>query len=262
MKRGREFETSANPASKRLSRMLFMRSFGVVASYYLFLIWFIEGWFIKAGVMAGDGSTDGQTKELVRQVADHYSARTNQTREQREASPIIHLKKLNNWVRPSSYLRSMQRFHQWRDHVWIVMVVLHGYFTRVVDSVFICVTGQIKSVLIQIYTARGDAVIDVACGKVHSFWRRLANLCQSYYNLLEVCFSVGIVMDIHGFTFWYASLWLGWCVVMMQGGDLIKWDKASIGYYVGIDIAEGSVLSSFHAHDTVMLEMVESTISA
>lgn len=29
---------------------------------------------------------------------------------------------------------------------------------------------------------------------------------------------------------------------MMQGGDLIKWDKASIGYYVGIDIAEGSVL--------------------
>lgn len=26
-----------------------------------------------------------------------------------------------------------------------------------------------------------------------------------------------------------------------QGGDLIKWDKAKIGYYVGIDIAEGSV---------------------
>lgn len=54
--------------------------------------------------MAGDGSSaaDGQTKELVRQVADHYSARTNQTREQREASPIIHLKKLNNWVRASS----------------------------------------------------------------------------------------------------------------------------------------------------------------
>lgn len=28
-----------------------------------------------------------------------------------------------------------------------------------------------------------------------------------------------------------------------QGGDLIKWDKAKIGYYVGIDIANGSVSS-------------------
>ncbi|CDY41118.1 BnaC05g11090D [Brassica napus] len=26
-----------------------------------------------------------------------------------------------------------------------------------------------------------------------------------------------------------------------NGGDLIKWDKARIGFYVGIDIAEGSV---------------------
>ncbi|KAL6976203.1 mRNA (guanine-N(7))-methyltransferase, partial [Sarracenia purpurea var. burkii] len=47
----------------------------------------------------------------------------------------------------------------------------------------------IKSVLIQLYARRGDAVLDLACGK---------------------------------------------------GGDLIKWDKAKIGYYVGIDIAEGS----------------------
>ncbi|XP_047260124.1 mRNA cap guanine-N7 methyltransferase 1-like, partial [Capsicum annuum] len=50
----------------------------------------------------------------------------------------------------------------------------------------------IKSVLIQLYTKRGDAVLDLACGK---------------------------------------------------GGDLIKWDKAKIGYYVGIDIANGSVSS-------------------
>ncbi|XP_021799945.1 mRNA cap guanine-N7 methyltransferase 1-like [Prunus avium] len=66
--------------------------------------------------------------------------------EEREARPIIHLKKLNNWI---------------------------------------------KSVLIQLYARRGDAVLDLACGK---------------------------------------------------GRDLIKWDKAKIGYYVGIDIAEGSVV--------------------
>lgn len=87
--------------------------------------------------MAGDGSSDGQTKELVRQVADHYSARTNQTREQREASPIIHLKKLNNWVRASSYLRSMQRFHQWKEYDCIVTFGgTSWHFTLVVDSVF------------------------------------------------------------------------------------------------------------------------------
>ncbi|KZV55971.1 MRNA capping enzyme family protein isoform 1 [Dorcoceras hygrometricum] len=88
---------------------------------------------------------DASTKIFARKVADHYSARTNQTLEEREASPIIHLKKLNNWI---------------------------------------------KSVLIQLYTRKGDAVLDLACGK---------------------------------------------------GGDLIKWDKAKIGYYVGIDIADGSI---------------------
>ncbi|KAL6538381.1 hypothetical protein OROGR_012369 [Orobanche gracilis] len=87
---------------------------------------------------------DESTKIYAKKVADHYSARTNQTLEEREASPIIHLKKLNNWI---------------------------------------------KSVLIQLYAKSGDAVLDLACGK---------------------------------------------------GGDLIKWDKARIGYYVGIDIADGS----------------------
>ncbi|KAG6541937.1 hypothetical protein Mapa_016662 [Marchantia paleacea] len=85
------------------------------------------------------------TKVTVRQVAEHYSNRSNQTREEREASPIIHLKKLNNWI---------------------------------------------KSVLIHLYAKRGDAVLDLGCGK---------------------------------------------------GGDLIKWDKASISYYVGVDVAEGSI---------------------
>ncbi|RZC54498.1 hypothetical protein C5167_013362 [Papaver somniferum] len=88
---------------------------------------------------------DENTRYMAQRVADHYSARSNQTFEEREASPIIHLKKLNNWI---------------------------------------------KSVLIQLYARRGDVVLDLACGK---------------------------------------------------GGDLIKWDKAGVGYYVGIDIAEGSI---------------------
>ncbi|KAL9246016.1 hypothetical protein vseg_019600 [Gypsophila vaccaria] len=83
--------------------------------------------------------------QLARKVADHYSARTNKTLDEREASRIIHLRKLSNWI---------------------------------------------KSVLIQLYARSGDVVIDLACGK---------------------------------------------------GGDLIKWDKANVGYYVGIDIAEGSI---------------------
>ncbi|XP_072969552.1 mRNA cap guanine-N(7) methyltransferase 1 isoform X1 [Typha angustifolia] len=94
------------------------------------------------------GDTHGVEDESTRnarRVADHYSSRSNQTLEEREASPIIHLKKLNNWI---------------------------------------------KSVLIQLYARRGDSVLDLACGK---------------------------------------------------GGDLIKWDKAKIGYYVGVDIAEGSI---------------------
>ncbi|KAI5075436.1 hypothetical protein GOP47_0009512 [Adiantum capillus-veneris] len=78
-------------------------------------------------------------------IAEHYSNRSNQTVQEREASPIIHLKKLNNWN---------------------------------------------KSVLIQLYTKKNDSVIDIACGK---------------------------------------------------GGDLIKWDKAKVSYYVGIDLAKGSI---------------------
>ncbi|XP_074560096.1 mRNA cap guanine-N(7) methyltransferase 1 [Curcuma longa] len=90
-------------------------------------------------------ASDDESFKNARRVAEHYSARSNQTLEEREASPIIHLKKLNNWI---------------------------------------------KSVLIQLYARSKDAVLDIACGK---------------------------------------------------GGDLIKWDKAKIGYYVGVDIAEGSI---------------------
>lgn len=45
-----------------------------------------------------DGEPES-TNNYARKVADHYSARSNKTLKEREASPIIHLKKLNNWVR-------------------------------------------------------------------------------------------------------------------------------------------------------------------
>ncbi|CAI5475468.1 unnamed protein product [Closterium sp. Yama58-4] len=50
---------------------------------------------------AGEGGAGGAEGEglLVRVVADHYSRRDNQQRHEREASPIIHLKKLNNWIK-------------------------------------------------------------------------------------------------------------------------------------------------------------------
>ncbi|CAD6246890.1 unnamed protein product [Miscanthus lutarioriparius] len=98
------------------------------------------------GAGGGYGGQQGCSEERssARRVADHYSARSNQTLQERESSPIIHLKKLNNWI---------------------------------------------KSVLIQLYARPGHCVLDLACGK---------------------------------------------------GGDLIKWDKANVGYYVGVDIAEGS----------------------
>lgn len=78
---------------------------------------------------------------------------------------------------------------------------------------------QIKSVLIQLYAKKGDAVLDLACGKV-------------------VCEGVSYMI-----CNWFVLCELMWSfrLCFYQGGDLIKWDKARIGYYVGIDIADGSV---------------------
>ena len=71
--------------------------------------------------------------------------------------------------------------------------------------------------LIQLYARPDDAVLDLACGKVI-----VLLLCSCQW----LCFLRLIAM---------------YCFNICQGGDLIKWDKARIGYYVGIDIAEGSV---------------------
>lgn len=95
--------------------------------------------------VGGGAPVRGVGGASVRDVAEHYSARENQRVDVRESSPIIHLKKLNNWI---------------------------------------------KSVLIRRYTQPGDYVLDLACGK---------------------------------------------------GGDLIKWDFAKIGFYLGIDVAKGSI---------------------
>ena len=100
---------------------------------------------------AGNGEADKQQPQAegenlhVQLVADHYSKRENQLRVQRDRSPIIHLKKLNNWV---------------------------------------------KSMLIRSHTPPGARVLDLACGK---------------------------------------------------GGDFAKWSRANISYYVGIDVAFGSI---------------------
>ena len=62
------------------------------------MVYFIEMHFDNGDLGDGHFLEDESTKIFARKVADHYSARTNQTLEEREASPIIHLKKLNNWV--------------------------------------------------------------------------------------------------------------------------------------------------------------------
>lgn len=73
-----------------------------LSCYLAFLVessWFLRLFSFNA-LCLGDSQflEDESTKIFARKVADHYSARSNQTLEEREASPIIHLKKLNNWV--------------------------------------------------------------------------------------------------------------------------------------------------------------------
>jgi hypothetical protein len=63
------------------------------------------GW-VAGGYGAQQGYSD--ERNSARRVADHYSARSNQTLEERENSPIIHLKKLNNWVCPDSRPSTLQ----------------------------------------------------------------------------------------------------------------------------------------------------------
>eukprot|EP01018_Ginkgo_biloba_P010764 Gb_41172 [translate_table: standard] len=66
---------------------------------------------------------DDNTKQLARKVAEHYSARTNQTLEEREASPIIHMKKLNNWSRAHPQ-KEKQQCLVWSQTVALYMGIL------------------------------------------------------------------------------------------------------------------------------------------
>lgn len=90
--------------------------------------------------------------------------------------------------------------------------------------------GQIKSVLIQLYAKRGDAVLDLACGKVD---------IRFYLYLIIFLPACADTLTFQMYFFVTFQMYFFLC----QGGDLIKWDKAKIGYYVGIDIADGSVKS-------------------
>ncbi|KAK7860364.1 mrna cap guanine-n7 methyltransferase 1 [Quercus suber] len=114
-------------------------------------IW-VFGVILFCFVVLGDSQflEDESTKIFARKVAEHYSARTNQTLEEREASPIIHLKKLNNWI---------------------------------------------KSVLIQLYARRGDAVLDLACGKALLtciIALQLLNLMRHHHKYLVVTLSLRV----------------------------------------------------------------------
>ncbi|KAG8375059.1 hypothetical protein BUALT_Bualt10G0060500 [Buddleja alternifolia] len=84
-------------------------------------------------------------------VADPYSGRTNQTLEQREASPIIHLKKLNNWLHST------------------------------------------ESVLIQLYAKRGDAVLDLACGKIEDCRTRYNGDADHHQRRKKYCFPARLI---------------------------------------------------------------------
>jgi len=46
---------------------------------------------------------DHGTKQKAEAVADHYSSRANQSHAERMRSPIVHLRLLNNWVRPPTH---------------------------------------------------------------------------------------------------------------------------------------------------------------
>ena len=97
-----------------------------------------RGWGLwVAGGGYGEQQGYSEERSSAQRVADHYSARSNQTLEERESSPIIHLKKLNNWVG----LRSSVQFNRPTTHTlhpclipwWnlepLMMFVLHPAIT-------------------------------------------------------------------------------------------------------------------------------------
>lgn len=88
---------------------------------------------------------DETTKNFARKVADHYSRRTNQTLEEREASPIIHLKKLNNWVCFTHYFFSLQG--KLVVVSWYSILFLFAYRLKVCWSSFMLVLTMLFLIL-------------------------------------------------------------------------------------------------------------------
>lgn len=53
---------------------------------------------------------------------------------------------------------------------------------------------QIKSVLIQLYAKRGDAVLDLACGKVLQELELLKNIGHLYKLIIQFCLLLGLLI--------------------------------------------------------------------
>lgn len=197
-----------------------------VVANYGFGVFF--SWGVGGGGYGGHGYSEERSS--ARRVADHYSARSNQTLEERENSPIIHLKKLNNWVFPS--YPSTPKF------LWRIQMSIDVWYNLL--------SGRPEL---------NPSNLDV--GRLRVFWSSSTHTPETAFLiwLVERWSACGeLVGNI--MTFLVKVVLTCFNCFDSQGGDLIKWDKAKVGYYVGVDIAEGSV--SFLSRDicTICIQLI------